>query len=167
MRKRAATLVTLVPLSGCDNAGKPTTNAVRPLSVPVPTQHGVSSAGLSARCQKDTPGRKSMTGSPPTSRALRHRSLPTAISSAACRLCVSTPCRSTQPRPRSSIPRSATARACLCGHGARHRGGDQAALVPGRGVTFAQTLRREPWGAKTFIVKDPDGNLLLFAGPAE
>ncbi len=23
------------------------------------------------------------------------------------------------------------------------------------------------WGAKDFIVKDPDGNLLLFAGPAE
>ncbi len=35
------------------------------------------------------------------------------------------------------------------------------------GVTFFQTLRREPWGAKNFIVKDPDGNLLLFAGPAE
>jgi catechol 2,3-dioxygenase-like lactoylglutathione lyase family enzyme len=35
------------------------------------------------------------------------------------------------------------------------------------GVTFLQTLRREPWGAKTFIVKDPDGNLLLFAGPGE
>ena len=35
------------------------------------------------------------------------------------------------------------------------------------GVPFFQTLRREPWGAKTFIVKDPDGNLLLFAGPAE
>src|SRR5215470_12660620 len=35
------------------------------------------------------------------------------------------------------------------------------------GVTFAQTLRREPWGASTFIVRDPDGNLLLFAGPAE
>ena len=35
------------------------------------------------------------------------------------------------------------------------------------GVTFAQTLRREPWGAKTFIVNDPDGILLLFAGPAE
>ena len=35
------------------------------------------------------------------------------------------------------------------------------------GVTFVQTLRREPWGAKTFIVNDPDGNLLLFAGPAE
>ena len=35
------------------------------------------------------------------------------------------------------------------------------------GVTFAQTLKREPWGAKTFIVKDPDGNLLLFAGPAD
>jgi len=35
------------------------------------------------------------------------------------------------------------------------------------GVDFVQTLRREPWGARTFIVKDPDGNLLLFAGPAE
>jgi hypothetical protein len=35
------------------------------------------------------------------------------------------------------------------------------------GVTFFQTLRREPWGARNFIVKDPDGNLLLFAGPAE
>jgi catechol 2,3-dioxygenase-like lactoylglutathione lyase family enzyme len=35
------------------------------------------------------------------------------------------------------------------------------------GVTFAQTLRREPWGARDFIVRDPDGNLLLFAGPAE
>jgi catechol 2,3-dioxygenase-like lactoylglutathione lyase family enzyme len=34
------------------------------------------------------------------------------------------------------------------------------------GVTFFQTLRKEPWGAETFIVKDPDGNLLLFAGPA-
>jgi catechol 2,3-dioxygenase-like lactoylglutathione lyase family enzyme len=35
------------------------------------------------------------------------------------------------------------------------------------GVTFFQTLRKEPWGARTFIVKDPDGNLLLFAGPAD
>jgi catechol 2,3-dioxygenase-like lactoylglutathione lyase family enzyme len=35
------------------------------------------------------------------------------------------------------------------------------------GITFFQTLRKEPWGAKTFIVKDPDGNLLLFAGPAD
>ena len=35
------------------------------------------------------------------------------------------------------------------------------------GVTFFQTLRKEPWGAETFIVKDPDGNLLLFAGPAD
>ena len=34
------------------------------------------------------------------------------------------------------------------------------------GVTFFQTLRREPWGARNFIVKDPDGNLLLFAGSA-
>jgi catechol 2,3-dioxygenase-like lactoylglutathione lyase family enzyme len=35
------------------------------------------------------------------------------------------------------------------------------------GVTFFQTLKREPWGARDFIVKDPDGNLLLFASPAE
>ena len=35
------------------------------------------------------------------------------------------------------------------------------------GVRFYQTLRKEPWGAKTFIVQDPDGNLLLFAGPAQ
>ena len=35
------------------------------------------------------------------------------------------------------------------------------------GVTFFQTLKREPWGAKNFIVRDPDGNLLLFTGPAE
>lgn len=32
------------------------------------------------------------------------------------------------------------------------------------GVTFHQTLRTEPWGARTFIVSDPDGNLILFAG---
>jgi hypothetical protein len=35
------------------------------------------------------------------------------------------------------------------------------------GVAFFQPLQRMPWGADTFIVKDPDGNLLLFAGPAE
>ena len=35
------------------------------------------------------------------------------------------------------------------------------------GAVFFQTLRTEPWGARTFIVKDPDGNLLLFAGPAD
>jgi catechol 2,3-dioxygenase-like lactoylglutathione lyase family enzyme len=34
------------------------------------------------------------------------------------------------------------------------------------GVTFAQALREEPWGARTFVVRDPDGNLILFAGPA-
>jgi catechol 2,3-dioxygenase-like lactoylglutathione lyase family enzyme len=38
----------------------------------------------------------------------------------------------------------------------------QAADVP-----LAQSLRDEPWQAKTFIVKDPDGNLILFAGPAD
>ncbi len=35
------------------------------------------------------------------------------------------------------------------------------------GVDFFQTLRRQPWGARNFIVCDPDGNLILFAGPAE
>jgi catechol 2,3-dioxygenase-like lactoylglutathione lyase family enzyme len=38
----------------------------------------------------------------------------------------------------------------------------QAAEVP-----FSQTLKKEPWGARTFIVRDPDGNLILFAGPAD
>jgi catechol 2,3-dioxygenase-like lactoylglutathione lyase family enzyme len=35
------------------------------------------------------------------------------------------------------------------------------------GVAFHQELRTEPWGARTFIVRDPDGNLLLFAGSAD
>src|ERR1700727_353833 len=34
------------------------------------------------------------------------------------------------------------------------------------GVHFRQTLKKEPWGASTFIAIDPDGNLILFAGPA-
>ena len=33
------------------------------------------------------------------------------------------------------------------------------------GVAFFQTLKTQPWGARNFIVKDPGGNLLLFAGP--
>ncbi len=33
------------------------------------------------------------------------------------------------------------------------------------GVDFLRPLKQEPWGARTFIVRDPDGNLLLFAGP--
>jgi catechol 2,3-dioxygenase-like lactoylglutathione lyase family enzyme len=35
------------------------------------------------------------------------------------------------------------------------------------GVDFHQALRKEPWGARNFIVRDPDGNLILFAGPAD
>lgn len=35
------------------------------------------------------------------------------------------------------------------------------------GIEFVQPLRTEPWGARTFIVRDPDGNLLLFAGRSE
>jgi catechol 2,3-dioxygenase-like lactoylglutathione lyase family enzyme len=34
-------------------------------------------------------------------------------------------------------------------------------------VTFFQTLKKQPWGARRFIIKDPDGNLLLYAGPAD
>ncbi|MDX6261235.1 MAG: hypothetical protein QOH84_2923 [Kribbellaceae bacterium] len=34
------------------------------------------------------------------------------------------------------------------------------------GADFHQPLRQEPWGARTFIIRDPDGNLLLFAGPS-
>ncbi|HEX4694297.1 VOC family protein [Sphingomonas sp.] len=32
------------------------------------------------------------------------------------------------------------------------------------GVEFHQKLRPEPWGAQTFILADPDGNLIAFAG---
>jgi catechol 2,3-dioxygenase-like lactoylglutathione lyase family enzyme len=35
------------------------------------------------------------------------------------------------------------------------------------GVRFGQTLKKEPWGARAFIVLDPDGNGILFAGPAD
>lgn len=35
------------------------------------------------------------------------------------------------------------------------------------GVRFHQALRKQPWGARNFIVVDPDGNLILFAGPAD
>ena len=34
------------------------------------------------------------------------------------------------------------------------------------GVDFFQPLKQEPWGARTFIVRDLDGNLLLFSGLA-
>ena len=35
------------------------------------------------------------------------------------------------------------------------------------GVDFHQALKKEPWGARNFIVRDPDENLILFAGPAD
>jgi catechol 2,3-dioxygenase-like lactoylglutathione lyase family enzyme len=34
------------------------------------------------------------------------------------------------------------------------------------GVDFFRPLKQEPWGARTFFVRDPFGNLLLFAGTA-
>jgi catechol 2,3-dioxygenase-like lactoylglutathione lyase family enzyme len=33
------------------------------------------------------------------------------------------------------------------------------------GVPFHQTVKTEPWGARTLIVRDPEGNLIAFAGP--
>ena len=33
-------------------------------------------------------------------------------------------------------------------------------------VSFHQDLKQESWGSSTFIVSDPDENLILFAGPA-
>jgi uncharacterized glyoxalase superfamily protein PhnB len=35
------------------------------------------------------------------------------------------------------------------------------------GLPFHQALKKEPWGARTFVVSDPDENLILFAGPAD
>jgi catechol 2,3-dioxygenase-like lactoylglutathione lyase family enzyme len=35
------------------------------------------------------------------------------------------------------------------------------------GVPLSQELRTEPWGSTTFVLRDPDGNLILFAGPVE
>ena len=35
------------------------------------------------------------------------------------------------------------------------------------GVTFAQPLQEKPWSARDFIIRDPDGNLVLLAGPAK
>lgn len=35
------------------------------------------------------------------------------------------------------------------------------------GVSFHQGLKKEPWGARNFILLDPDGNLILFAGPSD
>lgn len=35
------------------------------------------------------------------------------------------------------------------------------------GADFFQTLKTEPWGARDFIIRDPDGNLILFAGPGD
>ncbi len=32
------------------------------------------------------------------------------------------------------------------------------------GVAFHQPLKTEPWRARTFVVADPDGNFILFAG---
>lgn len=32
------------------------------------------------------------------------------------------------------------------------------------GVTFVQALKKEPWGKSGFIVSDPDGNCIYFAG---
>ncbi|MBS0518003.1 MAG: VOC family protein [Proteobacteria bacterium] len=33
-------------------------------------------------------------------------------------------------------------------------------------VAFYRELKQQPWGARDFVVLDPDGNLVLFAGPS-
>lgn len=33
-----------------------------------------------------------------------------------------------------------------------------------RNVPFVRRLKKEPWGQSSFIVRDPDGNWLCFAG---
>jgi uncharacterized glyoxalase superfamily protein PhnB len=35
------------------------------------------------------------------------------------------------------------------------------------GVSMHQALKKESWGANTFVVSDPDENLILFAGPGD
>ena len=35
-----------------------------------------------------------------------------------------------------------------------------------RGVEFHERLQQKPWDNKEFIVRDPDGNLILFGGPS-
>ncbi len=35
------------------------------------------------------------------------------------------------------------------------------------GVAFHLPLKTQPWGARNFILLDPDGNLILFAGPGD
>lgn len=34
------------------------------------------------------------------------------------------------------------------------------------GVDFFQPMKVDGWGSRNFIVRDPDGNLVMFAGPA-
>jgi catechol 2,3-dioxygenase-like lactoylglutathione lyase family enzyme len=35
-----------------------------------------------------------------------------------------------------------------------------------RGVDFQERLQRKPWDMNEFVVRDPDGNLILFGGPS-
>ena len=39
--------------------------------------------------------------------------------------------------------------------------------LQGKTVAFFQPLKTQPWGARNLIIKDPDKNLLLCAGPAK
>ncbi len=41
------------------------------------------------------------------------------------------------------------------------------ARLHANGVRIVQAPRDEPWGARTLIVADPDGNLILFAAPRQ
>jgi len=63
-------------------------------------------------------------------------------------------------------PRARGALGRLDDRGQRRRDRALFAEFQAAGVDFFRALKQEPWGARTFIVRDPDGNLLLFAGTA-
>ena len=35
-----------------------------------------------------------------------------------------------------------------------------------RGIDFYERLQQKPWGSNEYVVRDPDGNLVLFGSPA-
>lgn len=43
--------------------------------------------------------------------------------------------------------------------------GELYAAIRDGGAELFASLRAEPWGARSFIVRDPDGNLVCFSGP--
>jgi hypothetical protein len=46
-----------------------------------------------------------------------------------------------------------------------HRGRDAARWCRDAGASIHHRLRAEPWGQLTFVVRDPDDNLISFGSP--